>query len=206
MLVVFYTKSTHSIIKRKNIMITRTEAMEIVMAQNPEQHLVHHALATEAVMRTLAARFGEDAELWGLTGLLHDVDFPATRDLPERHGLDAMALIGTGLPDEGLAAIRAHNAECNGNAPSTRLDTALRCAETVTGLVSAAALVRPTGMEGMQASSLKKKMKDKAFAASVSRDRIKECANIGLELGDFLGLAIEAMTPAATELGLTRPA
>lgn len=68
MLVVFYTKSTHSIIKRKNIMITRTEAMEIVMAQNPEQHLVHHALATEAVMRTLAARFGEDAELWGLTG------------------------------------------------------------------------------------------------------------------------------------------
>lgn len=187
-------------------MITRTEAIELLLAQNPEKHLVHHALATELVMRTLAGHFGEDAELWGLTGLLHDIDFPATRDLPERHGIEAMGLLEGHLPDEGLAAIRAHNSECNGNTPSTRLDIALRCAETVTGLVGTAALVRPTGMEGMQASSLKKKMKDKAFAASVSRDRIKECANIGLELGDFLGLAITAMAPAASELGLVRPA
>ena len=77
-----------------------------------------------------------------------------------------------------------------GVAPSSAFDYALRCGETVTGLVVTAALVRPTGMEGMQASSLKKKMKDKAFAASVNRDCIRQCSELGLELGDFLTLAI----------------
>lgn len=187
-------------------MITREAALALLMEQEPDLHLVHHALATEVVMRSLATHFGEDAELWGLTGLLHDIDFPATRDLPAEHGIRAMQMIGDMLPEPGLAAIRAHNSECNGHQPATRLDTALRCAETVTGLVCTAALVRPTGMEGMQASSLKKKMKDKAFAANVSRDRIRECATIGLELGDFLGLAICAMAPVAPELGLVRTA
>ncbi|MFI3270490.1 MAG: HD family phosphohydrolase [Pseudomonadota bacterium] len=185
-------------------MMTRQEALALVEKHKPEQFLIYHAVATEAVMRGLATHFGEDCELWGLTGLLHDIDFPATRDVPAEHGVKAMELIGDGLPEEGLAAIRAHNYECNGHVPTTRFDTALRCGETVTGLISAAALVRPTGMEGMKASSLKKKMKDKAFAASVNRDCIRECEKIGLELGDFLNIAIAAMTDVSAEIGLAR--
>ena len=166
-------------------MIDRDTALELLRENAPEPHLVQHALASEAVLRALARRFDEDEELWGITGLLHDWDYPRTAADPARHGLDAAERLVGMLPDEALQAIRAHNAECNGSAVSGRFDVALRCGEsgeTVTGLISAAALVRPTGMEGMQASSLKKKMKDKAFAASVNRAVIRQCTDMGLEL------------------------
>lgn len=185
-------------------MIDRDTALELLRENAPEPHLVQHALASEAVLRALARRFDEDEELWGLTGLLHDWDYPRTAADPARHGLDAAERLVGMLPDEALQAIRAHNAECNGSAVSGRFDVALRCGETVTGLISAAALVRPTGMEGMQASSLKKKMKDKAFAASVNRDCIRQCSELGMELGDFLTLAIGAMAEIDEELGLKK--
>lgn len=174
-------------------MITREAALELINRQNPEHHLVQHAVASEAVMRALAQHFGEDAELWGLVGLLHDVDFPHTKDTPEQHGLMAEDLLGGGLPAEGVTAIKAHNSECTGVAPQTRLDYALRAGEAVTGLVAAAALVRPTGYNGMEAKSVRKKMKDKAFAAAVSRERIHECEKIALSLDEFLTLAIRSM-------------
>ncbi len=175
-------------------MLSRDAALELINRQNPEQHMVQHARATEAVMRALARRFGEDEELWGLTGLLHDVDFPHTRETPEKHGLHAETLLAGQLPPEAVTAIKAHNSEWTQVMPETRLDYALRAGETVTGMVTAAALVRPTGMAGMEAKSLKKKMKDKAFAAAVSRERIRECEQTGLSLDDFLALAITAMS------------
>ena len=174
-------------------MITREEALAALDAGGATPSLMKHALASEAVMGALAGRLGEDAEVWALTGLLHDLDYPATEAAPERHGLEAAARLAGALPEEALAAIRAHNGERNGSAPETKFDFALRCGESVTGLVSAAALLRPTGYEGMGAKSLKKKMKDKAFAASVSRENIKECEKIGLPLDEFLDLAIRAM-------------
>ncbi len=182
-------------------MLARDEAFELLCQSTPEPHLIQHALASEAVMRTLARHFGEDADLWGLTGLLHDWDYPQTSADPARHGLVTAERFAADLPEAALHAIRAHNAECNGAEIEGRFDTALRCGETVTGLVITAALVRPTGMEGMQASSLKKKMKDKAFAASVNRDIIRQCERMGLELDAFLTLAIEALTPLASALG-----
>ena len=97
------------------------------------------------------------------------------------------------LPEEALTAIRAHNGEMTGCAPETRFDYALRCGETITGLISAAALMRPTGYEGMEVKSIKKKMKDKAFAASVCRDNIRQCEQAGLPLDAFLALSIAAM-------------
>ncbi len=175
-------------------MLDRNAAFALLKEQQPEPATLQHALASEAVMRAMAARFGEDADLWGLCGLLHDLDWPKTKDNAARHGLDAVEMLAGKLPDEAVTAIAAHNSECTGIMPGTRLDYALRCAETVTGLISAAALVRPTGMEGMQASSLKKKMKDRAFAANVSRDSIKECEKAGLSLDEFLTLAIAAMS------------
>lgn len=185
--------------------LSRDEALALLRASGSEESLVRHALASEAVMRGAAGRLGEDVELWGLTGLLHDLDYPETHAEPEKHGLLSAERLASGLPEEALHAIRAHN-DCTGVKAKSRFDFALRCCETVTGLVMAAALVRPSGMEGMQASSLKKKMKDKAFAASVCRENIRECTQIGLELGDFLELAIAALTPLSAELGLQKTA
>ena len=174
-------------------MINREEALNLIKAQNPESHMMQHALASEAVMRALAKRFGENEDLWGLAGLLHDVDFPHTKETPDRHGAMAMELLDGLLPEEALHAIKAHNGECTGCPPESRFDYALRAGETVTGMVTAAALVRPTGMEGMEAKSLKKKMKDKAFAAAVNRDNIRECEKMDLSLDEFLSLSIAAM-------------
>lgn len=184
-------------------MISRAEAFALLQAQGPDQHMVHHALESEAVMRGLAQHLGRDPELWGLTGLLHDLDYPQTKDTPERHGLESIPLLEGKLPDEALHAIRAHNGERTGTAPETELDFALRCAETVTGLVVANALVRPTKMAGMKPKSLKKKMKEKAFAANVNRETIRECDKIGLELGIFFQIAIDEIGAIAAEVELT---
>jgi uncharacterized protein len=99
-----------------------------------------------------------------------------------------------------LQAIRAHNGERNGTPPLTVLDFGLRCGETVTGLVTANALVRPEGFAGMKPKSLKKKMKEKSFAATVSRENILECERIGLTLDEFFSLAIDALAPLAARV------
>lgn len=185
-------------------MISREEALQLIQTHSQEPHLIPHALETEAVMRRLAVRLNQDSDLWALTGLLHDLDYSATKDSPERHGLQTCEMLVGQLPEEALQAIRAHNGECTGTMPETPFDFALRCGETVTGLIHANALVRPGGMDGMKAKSLKKKMKEKAFAANVNRDNIRECEKIGLELGDFFQIAITAIAPLAPEVGLSK--
>jgi hypothetical protein len=184
-------------------MLSRQEALDLFMAQGPDQTLLHHALETEAVLRGLAERLGQDVELWGITGLLHDLDFPQTKDRPEEHGRIAARELEGRLPAEALQAIKAHASEMNGVQPEALLDFALRCGESVTGLISANALVRPEGMEGMKPKSLKKKMKDKSFAANVSRDRIHECERIGLDLSEFFTVSIASIASIADEVGLS---
>lgn len=185
-------------------MLSRDEAITLLQSKNTEANLINHALESEAVLRGLAKRLDRDEELWGVTGLLHDLDYATTKEDTTRHGLDTVEQLEGKLPDEALAAIRRHACEMNGaEGPETELDFALRCGETVTGLVHAGALVRPTKIKGMKPKSLKKKMKDKAFAASVNRDCIRECDKIGLELGEFLQIAIASITEIAPEVGLT---
>ncbi len=181
-------------------MINREEALKLLEQQNVSSSLMKHSLASEAVMAALAEYFGEDKEKWALTGLLHDLDFPETEKTPEKHAIVAVEILKDKLPSEYLQAILAHNAEMNGSKPENRLDYALRCGESITGLISAAALMRPTGYEGMQAKSIKKKMKDKAFAANVNRDNIRECEKAGIPLDDFINLAIEAMAKIADKV------
>jgi len=183
-------------------MLTREQALALLDQQGFENGLLHHVLETEAVMRSLAAKLGHDQDLWGLTGLLHDLDFPRTKDDPARHGLIAAQDLEGRLPEEGLQAIRAHNSEMNGTEATSVFDYALRCGETVTGLISANALVRPQGMQGMKPKSLKKKMKDKSFAANVNRERLQECERIGLDLNEFLQVAIGAFETIAGQVGL----
>ena len=185
-------------------MINREQAMELLQQNTPDEHLIHHALETEAVLRELARELDEDPDLWGLIGLLHDLDYAKTQDTPERHGLVASDMLQGKLPDQALQAIRAHNGERNNTPPQDRLDFALRCGESVTGLVSASALVRPQGMQGMKAKSLKKKMKDKSFAAKVNRENIRECERLGLDLSRFLDIAVSSITPIAKQVGLSK--
>jgi uncharacterized protein len=174
-------------------MIDRTAALALLTAQNPEPGLWAHSLQTEAVMAALAAHLGQDVALWSLTGLLHDLDYPRTKATPHCHGLLAREFLANALPEAALRAIAAHNDEHTGVEPQTSFDFALRAAESVTGIISANALVRPEGMAGMSPKSVKKKMKDKAFAANVRRDNILECDKAGLPLDTFLGLAIAAL-------------
>lgn len=176
-------------------MLSREQALELLKAQGPDDYLLKHSLASEAIMRALAPRFGGDPDAWGLCGLLHDIDFPHTKDDPERHGLMAKEMLsGLDLDEACVHAIVAHNCDYSKHQPEAPLDFALRAAETVTGLIIAAALMRPTGMEGMEPKSLKKKMKDKAFARAVNREIIKECEKIDIPLDEFLSLSIEAMS------------
>jgi putative nucleotidyltransferase with HDIG domain len=183
-------------------MIDRESALALLASFQPERHLVCHALETEAIMAAMARALGEDPALWGLTGLLHDLGYPVTKDDPSRHGLECAAHLEGKLPPEAIAASAAHNSEHTGVMPAARLDYALRCAESVTGMISAAALIRPTRMEGLAPKSIKKKMKDKAFAAAVRRENILECDKAGMELDAFLATAIAAMAAIAPEVGL----
>jgi uncharacterized protein len=182
-------------------MISRERALELLELHIREESLITHSLQTEAVCAAMALRLGHDQQLWGLTGLLHDLDYETTKDDAPRHGLVAADMLSGMLPEESLQAIRAHNGERNGHSPSSALDHAIRCGESVTGLVTANALVRPGGFEGMTAKSLKKKMKEKSFAATVSRENILECGLIGIEPGEFFTLAIEALAPLAGRIG-----
>ena len=174
-------------------MIARDEALALIESHNPESHMLLHALQSEAVMAAMARKLGRDEALWGLTGLLHDVDYPLTKDAPERHGLEAGGMLEGKVPQDVIVAIAAHNGEMTGVEPAAELDYALRCAESVTGIIHAATLMRPTGYEGLEPKSVKKKMKDKAFARSVRRENILECEKAGMALDEFLALAIEAM-------------
>jgi hypothetical protein len=178
-------------------MLNREEALGLLRDRDLEEGLVAHCLQTEAVLRHLADHFGRDRDLWGTTGLLHDLDYARTKEDPSRHGLETARELAETLPQEALKAIQAHNSEENGTTPENEFDFALRCGESVTGLISANALVRPQGMEGMKPSSLKKKMKDKSFAAGVSRERIRECEKLGLDLDEFLRIGIEALAGIA---------
>ncbi|MFN2267866.1 MAG: HDIG domain-containing metalloprotein [Desulfonatronovibrio sp.] len=182
-------------------MITRDEALVLLKKNLPEENLIKHSLATESVLRELAISLKEDKDIWGLTGLLHDLDYSLTSDKPALHGIKSAEMLDGKLPDESIKAIKIHAAEMNQSGhPETKLDFALRCGETVTGLIMAAGLVRPNGLEGMKSKSLKKKIKDKAFAASVNREIIKEHENIGLDLNAFLTISITAMQSIAKEL------
>jgi putative nucleotidyltransferase with HDIG domain len=168
------------------------------------ENLRKHCLATEAVMRALAAYVGEPVEVWGLTGLLHDLDFEETADRPEVHGLRTVSILaGTGLPPEALGAIKAHNAEGLGVERETRLDFALTCAESITGLIVATALVYPDKrLASVKPKSILKRMKEKDFARGVDRDRVRLCEKIQVPLADFVALSLQAMQGISGEIGL----
>jgi len=183
--------------------MNREEVLDSVKDNVENANLVKHMFATEAIMRTLARRFGEDEEEWGLTGLLHDIDVELTEGDMSSHGkLGADLARELGASEVMAHAILCHN-EALGVSFETKLDKALYCVDPLTGLITAAALVRPEKkLAAVEAKSVRKRFKEKSFAAGASREQISTCTGIGLELDEFIDIGLQAMQGVAPQLGL----
>ena len=181
----------------------REIALESVKANVENKNMVKHMLATEAVILALARRLGEDEEEWGLAGLLHDIDVELTGgDMKAHSKLGADLARELGANEAVTHAILCHN-ETHGIPLETKLDRALFCADPLTGLITAATLVRPDKrLAGLEAKSVKKRFKEKGFAAGANREHITKCSEIGLELDEFIELGVAAMKGVAADLGL----
>ncbi len=183
--------------------MTRDEALALVREYVKNENLVKHMLSVEAAMRFYAAKFGEDADLWALAGLLHDFDWEIHPTLAEHPQAGEPILRQRGVPEEIIRAVLSH-ADHTGIPRQTRMEKALYACDEVTGLVTAVALVRPSrSLLDLEASSVKKKWKDKTFAAGANRAEIeKAAAEFGLDLWEHVGNVILAMRAIAPELGL----
>lgn len=182
----------------------REEALDSVKANVENENLVKHMIATEAVMRALARRLGENEEEWGLTGLLHDIDVELTEGDMSNHSRLGSDLVRDMGGSEAMAhAILSHN-QAHGVIPESAMDKALICADPLTGLITAAALVRPDKkLAGVQTSSLKRRFREKSFAAGANRKQIAGCSTmLGIELDEFIEIGLKAMQDVAGELGL----
>jgi putative nucleotidyltransferase with HDIG domain len=184
-------------------MPTRDEAVQLMEQWVENDGLRKHMLSVEAAVRSYARRLGADEDEWGLAGLLHDMDW---EKYPDEHPLRAVdELRARGYSEAVIHAILAHRHEFTHVAPETQLDRVLLACDEVTGLITATALVRPTGIDDLTPKSVKKKMKDGAFAAAVDRDDIRRGAELlGVELDIHIANVIAAMQGISDELGLRR--
>ncbi len=183
--------------------MTREEGLELLREHLKNENLINHSLAVEAIMRGLAEHLQEDVEKYGLAGLLHDIDYDVTYDDPQRHSLlGAKMLEEKGLDPEIVYAVKVHN-EMHGLERKSLLDKTLWAADPASGFITAAALVRPDkSLAEVQLKSLKKRFKETAFARGASREQMQSCSELGLELEQFLEIALHSMQKIAGELGL----
>jgi putative nucleotidyltransferase with HDIG domain len=188
---------------------TRADAWDLMTEYTESESLRRHMLAVEAAMRAYAGRFGEDVERWGLAGLLHDFDYeqhpnPNAEADPNEHPLyGARILEEQGYPDDVIYAIKTH-ADYLHLPRTSRMDKTLFAVDELTGLITAASLVRPDkNIANLETKSVRKKMKDKAFARGVNRDDVINGAeDLEVDLDEHITFVIEAMRSIAPELGL----
>jgi putative nucleotidyltransferase with HDIG domain len=169
-----------------------------------------HCLESEAIMRALAKKFGEDEDKWGIIGLLHDIDWELTKDNPKEHCVKAVDILKqAGASDYLIETVVSHgyghalNKDLKSKQRTTKVQHALAAAETLTGLIVASALVQPDKkLNSVKLNSLKKKFKSKSFAANCDRDVIMECEKIGLTLDEFLEIGLKALQGISEKIGL----
>lgn len=189
-------------------MLSRTDALSLMQEYTASDSLRKHMLAVEGAMRAYAGRFGEDVELWGLAGLLHDFDYerwPNEDHAPDReHPAEGVRLLrGMGVPEEVLQAILGH-ATYTGVPRQSLMARALFAVDELTGLITATALVRPSrSLNDVDVRSVQKKMKDRAFARGCNREDIVEgAAALGIEMAEHIQFVLDAMRSRADLLGL----
>ena len=182
--------------------MNRTDALNLVHEYTKNDALVKHMLAVEAAMRAYARKFGEDEEIWGVTGLLHDFDYERYPDPPDHPLRGSEILKERGYSEEIRTAILGH-ASYTGVARESLMAKALFACDELCGFVMACSLVRPNKIADLEASSVKKKLKDKAFARNVNReDIVQGTAELGVPADEHIAFVIEAMRQAAEPLGL----
>lgn len=187
-------------------MKTREDAWQLVTQYTDSPNLIKHMLAVEAAMRAYARRFGDDEELWATVGLVHDFDYEKNPDLSvEGHPVTGSKILREqDWPEEIIHAVLSHASEYTGVPREKPMEKALWAVDELTGLITAVALVRPSkSLHDVKIRSVRKKWKDKAFAAAVNRQEIEEAATaLGIELWEHVGVVLEAMQGIAADLGL----
>ncbi len=183
----------------------REDAYALLCEYTQSESLIKHALAVEAVMRAFARRYGEDAETWGIAGLLHDFDYERYPNPPDHPMRGAEVLRERGYPEEIVRAILGH-ADYTGVPRDTLLAKVLYAVDELTGFIIACALVRPSrSLDDLPVASVKKKLKDKAFARGVDRAIVYRGAEeLGMELEELIAFIIAALRPIGEQLGLNR--
>ncbi|MGM0598303.1 MAG: HDIG domain-containing metalloprotein [Candidatus Rifleibacteriota bacterium] len=182
-------------------MISKEKALELLYENLKTENLRKHCLASGAVMKAVAEKLSEPAQDWEILGLLHDMDLDIVGTDMKRHAAVAAEMLEKeGFKDEYLHAIKAHNEETGARRESV-LDHALAASESITGLIVACALVYPDRkISSVKVKSIKKRMKEKGFARSVSRENILECEKAGIEFPEFIALSLKAMSEIQDQL------
>jgi len=185
-------------------MLRREEALRSVEKNVTKRNFVYHMLAVEAIMESVAKHFGEDEYVWGLTGLLHDIDYGKTESSPEKHALLAEEILKDFvLPEEVIRAIKAHNFQYTHVKPETRMEKALIACDAVSGLLVACALVMPSKkLTDVKLETIINKFKAKDFARGVDRERILFCEEIGISKEKFFEIALKGLKNISSEIGL----
>ena len=186
-----------------SVPFSRDEAWSLLCEWTESDSLRRHMLAVETGMRAYARQFGEDEELWGLTGLLHDLDYERYPDLETGHPRMALEeLEQRGAPPEMLRGIASH-ADFLGVPRESRMEKTLFAVDELSGFIAAVAYVRPEGIHGMTPKSVRKKLKQPSFAAAVDREELRRGAEeLGVDFDEHVAFLIAAFEPRAAELGL----
>jgi putative nucleotidyltransferase with HDIG domain len=181
--------------------MTRDYALKLVREKLQNNNLFKHCLAAEACLIALAEKFGESAEKWGLTGLLHDIDYEETSGRPSQHALvGAQFLEKLHLDADIIHAIKCHAGHV---APESKLDWALFATDPLTGLIVASALMHPEKkLKPLDTDFVLRRFREKRFAAGANREQIASCSNLGLELNEFVDICLKGMQGIADHLGL----
>ena len=183
--------------------MNRNEDIEELQISLKSPNLLKHSYAVEAIMVALAEELGGDKDLWGLAGLLHDIDYERTATTPELHSKVGADILDTlGIDGSVVYAVRAHNS-MHGIPRNRKIDKALYAADPVSGLVTACALILPSKkLSDVSAEFVLKKMDEKSFAKGANREQIRSCVELELSLEDFIKISLAAMQSISDDLGL----
>ncbi len=192
-----------------NLPITRDEAIGLLRSMNQQVADINHYLETEAIMKALAKKFGEDVEYWGMIGLLHDIDWALTRDDWKEHCIKAVEMLKQkGFDEKFIQIIQSHGYGYNeipalkDKQRTEKIEHSLIAAETLTGIIYAYALIRGRKISDMDVKGLKKRFKEKSFAENCNRELVKEIEKTGLTLDEFFELSINALKEIKEEICL----